>query len=303
MRYLDQMMKIAALVLGIVLTTAGSAQAKQAPVATAVISDPPRDPAHPAYNKQLLIPSAGVGMNALLFVAAGGGPKPIVILMHGLPGNERNLDLAQAIRRAGWNVLAFTYRGAWGSPGNFSISNALEDGKAALAFVRSAEGAKLGIDGERVVLAGHSLGGFVSAFTAAEGVPVGLILIDASNMGLRHRQLVADGPQGRAAFVARYDDFGNALHGATPESIADELISRGAAWDLTAIAPRLRKLPVMSVYATKGNAVENNMLADRLKQSGNARVTAVEMNTDHAFADHRIALASTVVEWLLGLPK
>ena len=82
-------------------------------------------------------------MNALLFVAAGKGPHPTVILMHGLPGNERNLDLAQAIRRAGWDVLTFTYRGAWGSAGDFSISNAMEDTAAALDFARSDAGAKL----------------------------------------------------------------------------------------------------------------------------------------------------------------
>ena len=73
-------------------------------------------------------------MNALLFVAGGKGPHPTVILMHGLPGNERNLDLAQAIRRAGWDVLTFTYRGAWGSPGDFSIANSMEDTAAALAL-------------------------------------------------------------------------------------------------------------------------------------------------------------------------
>ncbi|MFD3266336.1 hypothetical protein [Phenylobacterium ferrooxidans] len=32
-------------------------------------------------------------------------------------GNEKNLDLAQAVRRAGWNAAAFNYRGSWGSPG------------------------------------------------------------------------------------------------------------------------------------------------------------------------------------------
>ena len=30
-------------------------------------------------------------------------------------------------------------------------------------------------------------------------------------------------------------------------------------------------------------------------------VTAVEMDTDHPFSDHRIALATTVVRWLQGL--
>ena len=95
-------------------------------------------------------------MNALLFAAQGDGPKPTVILLHGLPGNERNLDLAQALRRVGWNVLTFTYRGAWGSDGKFILGNAIEDGEAALAFARSADGAKLGIDPRRIVIGGHS---------------------------------------------------------------------------------------------------------------------------------------------------
>ena len=123
-------------------------------------------------------------MNALLFAASGAGPKPTLILMHGLPGNERNLDLAQAVRRAGWNVLTFTYRGAWGSPGNFSIHGAVEDAAAALAFARSARGAGLSIDPARLVLAGHSMGGLTAMLTAANQQDLaGLILLDAWNAG------------------------------------------------------------------------------------------------------------------------
>jgi pimeloyl-ACP methyl ester carboxylesterase len=56
-------------------------------------------------------------MNALFYLAGGPGPHPTIVLLHGFPGNEQNLDLAQSIRRAGWNVLTLHYRGAWGSPG------------------------------------------------------------------------------------------------------------------------------------------------------------------------------------------
>ena len=123
-------------------------------------------------------------MNALLFVAAGKGPHRTVILMHGLPGNERNLDLAQAIRRAGWDVLTFTYRGAWGSAGDFSISNAMEDTPAALDFARSADGARSSASIPRhIVLAGHSMGGATAMMTAAARLGLdGLILIDAWNI-------------------------------------------------------------------------------------------------------------------------
>ena len=47
-----------------------------APRHASAIVDPPRDAAFPAHNKQLLIPSHGVGLNALLFIAAGKGPHP-----------------------------------------------------------------------------------------------------------------------------------------------------------------------------------------------------------------------------------
>jgi pimeloyl-ACP methyl ester carboxylesterase len=50
-----------------------------------------------------------------------------MVLLHGLPGNERNLDLAQAVRRAGWTVVTFNYRGSWGSPGHYSFAGDLKD--------------------------------------------------------------------------------------------------------------------------------------------------------------------------------
>src|SRR3954462_11893092 len=123
---------IAGLATFALLDFATDAGAVPADPGRAAIVDPPRDAAHPARNRQLLIDSHGSKMNALFFLAAGAGPHPTMLLLHGLPGNERNLDLAQAVRRAGWNVLTFTYRGAWGSEGNFSISNAIDDAGAAL---------------------------------------------------------------------------------------------------------------------------------------------------------------------------
>jgi pimeloyl-ACP methyl ester carboxylesterase len=260
--------------------------------------DPPRDTAHPAHNQQLLIPSGGVGMNAVLFSAAGVGTHPTVILMHGLPGNERNLDLAQAIRRCGWDVLTFTYRGAWGSPGDFSITHAMEDAAAALAFARSPEAAKLGIDPRRIVLAGHSMGGAAAFMTAASATDLdGLILLDAWNIAGG----TSKGAISRDEMIRGFDDFGNALHGATPETIADEVIAERSQWDLPANAHRLAKLPILTVTARYGGAAENAPTTEALRAAGNRRLTAIEMATDHPFSDHRLALAATVTDWLQRL--
>jgi pimeloyl-ACP methyl ester carboxylesterase len=278
-------------ILAAVASLALATPVAAAPRHGSAIVDPPRDAAFPAHNQQLLIPSQGVGLNALLFVAAGKGPHRTVILMHGLPGNERNLDLAQAMRRAGWDVLTFTYRGAWGSPGDFSIAHSMEDTQAALDFARSADGAKLGIDPRHIVLAGHSMGGATALMTASHNKGLdGLVLMDAANIadeaGIPRNQLVAG-----------LDDFGNALHGASPESVADEMLTQGKRWDSVEAASRLAGLPVLSVTARYSFAPQNRPVTAALRRAG-ARVTAIEMNSDHPFADHRIALAQTVVGWL-----
>jgi pimeloyl-ACP methyl ester carboxylesterase len=268
------------------------------PVHGSATVDPPRDAAFPAHNQQLLIPSHGVGLNALLLVTGGKGPHPTVILMHGLPGNERNLDLAQAIRRAGWDVLTFTYRGAWGSPGDFSITNSTEDTAAALDFARSDAGARLGIDAKHIVLAGHSMGGATAAMTAAASHGLdGLILIDAWNIAMKNSK----GAESRAEFIKGFDDFGNSLHGTTPESVADEVIAKRSQWDLVAAAPRLAGLPILSVSAKHGIAEANQALVAAIRHAGNRDLTAIEMDTDHSFSDHRIALSKAVVAWLQKL--
>ena len=150
----------------LVLSAGAAASSRGIPLA--VTTDPAPDAAHPTRNVQVLVPSHGVGMNALFNLASGAGAHPTVVLFHGFPGNEQNLDLAQAIRRAGWNVLTLHYRGSWGSPGAFSLAGVMDDARAADAFVRDpAVAAKYGIDTRRIVLAGHSMGGFMAASVAA----------------------------------------------------------------------------------------------------------------------------------------
>src|ERR1700689_2313893 len=98
---------------------------------------PAGDRTNAASMQTFQIPSHGALLNALVYVAAGAGPHPAVVLLHGFPGNERNLDLAQDIRRAGWDVLYFDYRGSGGSTGDFSFSHGIEDTAAAARYPRT----------------------------------------------------------------------------------------------------------------------------------------------------------------------
>lgn len=105
--------------------SAASASAQSVPAA--VFTDPPPNAAHPAGMAVLHIPSHGVLINGIVYQPSGAGSHPTLVICHGLPGNEKNLDLAQAVRRAGWNAVTFNYRGSWGSPGVYPFAQNLED--------------------------------------------------------------------------------------------------------------------------------------------------------------------------------
>ena len=63
--------------------------------------------------------------------------------------------------------------------------------------------------------------------------------------------------------VAGFDDFGNSLHGATPESVADEVLAKRAQWNLVAAAAKLAKLPVLTINAAYGIGERNQPVTRR----------------------------------------
>src|ERR1700692_4582550 len=161
----------------------GDALAQSVPAA--IFTDPPPDKAHPAKMTVVHIPTHGLLINGVFYQASGAGLQPTIVSCHGLPGNEKNLDLAQAARRAGWNAVTFNYRGSWGSPGNFRFAQNPEDAAAVLKYLRKPSNATaLGIDMRRIVLAGHSMGGWVTAMTASKDSALsGSTLVPAADMG------------------------------------------------------------------------------------------------------------------------
>lgn len=287
------------------LALAAGSPAWAQPIPAAVISDPAPDAAHPTRNVQVLIPSGAVAMNAVFMVASGAGPHPTLVLLHGLPGNEQNLDLAQAVRRAGWNVLTLHYRGSWGSPGTFSLAHVLEDADAALAFVRQPDvAAKYGVDTRRLVIGGHSMGGWASAMHATHDPQLaGVVLLDSMDAAGAGTGLKAI-PAAQLPTIAaqRFDDLGSSLGAIGPTDLARELIANGAGWSVVERAAKFGHTPVLVVGAQRAGGRYNHALAEAIAKAG-GKVTDVTLPTDHPFSDHRIALEGLVVGWLQALPK
>lgn len=262
---------------------------------------PPGDP--PAALAELSFASGGERMNGIAYLAAGPGPHPTVVLLHGYPGNERSLDLAHALRRDGWNVVFFHYRGAWGSGGSFSFGHALEDVAAVLRMVRWEPFARAQrIDPQRLVLIGHSMGGFLALATASEdpGVRCAVSLAGA-NLGAFGRGIAAD-PAVRAAAIEAFGAGSGPLRGFSGAAAADELAANAARWDLVERAPALAGRPLLLVAggrdAVTPPADHHAPLVAALRAAGAVQTEERILPSDHAFSDQRVAVARAVLAFL-----
>jgi uncharacterized protein len=277
----------------IVLAALFAASAFGQSVPPAIYTDPPTDAANPARMSVLQIPTHGVQINGIVYQASGAGPHPTIVICHGLPGDEKNLDLAQALRRAGWNAVTFNYRGSWGSPGDFRFSHTVEDAEAVLAYLRDpANAKKLGIDTHRIVIAGHSMGGWVVVHVAAQDHGLyGAIIFSAADMN----QI---GEMPRERLVAFTTENMHALAGVTPESMADELSGLDKKSRFEDEAAGLAHTPLLALTAHEAIAPQTDALVAAIRAHDGNNVTEMHVDTDHGWSDHRIALESIIITWL-----
>lgn len=260
---------------------------------TLTIQDLKWDESSPAGFVELSIPSSGSSMQGFLLRANGKQKHPTLILLHGYPGNERNLDLAQVVRSRGWNVLYFDYRGSWASQGKFSFENSVDDVVNVVAFCDKNQD-KLQIDPSNIVLFGHSMGGWV-ALKALQKLPTvrkGFALStwniysDFKDVKTQEQLLaIVKNPKASPGYF---------VLNSPPEEIFAPVIAKPAYFDPTNDAKALADKQIVML----DEHPDNKGLADALRGSNKAYFDYQVWKTDHGFTNKRVSLMNMVLSFL-----
>ena len=218
--------------------------------------------------------------------------RPVVILCHGMPGQEQNIDLAQALRRAGYFVIYFWYRGVWGSHGNYSFSHLYEDVHTVVDYVRSGK-TGLPIDTDEIYLFGHSMGGFAALNALATGLKVKKVFLLAP-CNICYRQLFE---KDKLAGLTQTKDSGY-YHLERYTILEDELNEHENDWYFPNLVDRLpRDIPYTILCGMQDTVcpAETHVrpMLEKMEALG-FDVNYMERDDGHSFHASRLWLATTV---------
>jgi dipeptidyl aminopeptidase/acylaminoacyl peptidase len=212
--------------------------------------------------------------------AEGETPRPTAILLHGVPGVEKNLDLAYALRDAGRNALYFHYRGCWESEGAYSFDGLLEDVRAATEWVLG----QPSVDKERLVLLGSSLGGYAT--------------LAAGAADSRFRALVALCPLIDPAVAPLSMDmateFAGMLQGVSAVQLKDQWACLKPIMNVT---EELRDRRILLITGDLDELFHPNHYEHFVKELPNVRWRRLARG-DHSFSGCRKELVEAVLQWL-----
>ncbi|MPZ92843.1 MAG: alpha/beta fold hydrolase [Actinobacteria bacterium] len=230
----------------------------------------------------VVIESGGTKLLGTLFLARGDEPKPTALLLHGLPGIEKNYDLAHALRDAGWNSLIFHYRGSWGSGGDYRFETLADDARTALDHLSSRTYEQ--VNPRSFALVGHSMGGWVAVRAGNDERVRAVVTIGAVTE-----------PR-RVHFTAAMAEvsFTPFLSGITPAEFETQWTALDGILEEAGALDR----PLLIVHAANDPIVpveQAHLLHDA--SGGRARLE-LHPDANHAFVWHRRWLIDLVVGWL-----
>lgn len=219
---------------------------------------------------------------------------PVVVMLHGFPGLEQNMDMPPVLRRGGIATLYFSYRGVWGGHGYYSFSHLIEDAFTVVNWVREhAEAYR--VDPERIYLMGHSMGGFTALNAIAQGVNVrGAVIMAPCDMAMRYE----DQPEKFDGMMKTAEQGYFRLE--HENSLREDIKENYKKWRFDALADKIpQDMPLHFIGGTRDIAVPPEKHTKPIYNLLRARgmdVSYQELDAGHIFTPCRIALTNMVFD-------
>jgi len=246
------------------------------------------DEFYPAKQVELQIKSGGFTMYGFAYTADGKGPHPTVVLLHGFPGHERSLDLAQNMRRAGYNVIYFNYRGAWGSKGTFGFQNAIDDAGVVVDYLSDSLNMEtLSVDTSKIVFVGHGVGAGIALLAGLKDPRVKSVVgISVFNP---YVLLQGDLAPGNLIGLKEYLLTLGMLN-CNPNKFLNDILDKLGKYDIESQVSKSSK-PILVIDEHMNNTYFSKY---NPRESFDYKI----WDTDHAFSNRRIALTKEIINWL-----
>ncbi|MEK6552443.1 MAG: hypothetical protein AABZ54_03215 [Bacteroidota bacterium] len=259
------------------------------------------DREYPATKAPVVFYNEGSKILGTIFLAAGKEPHATAILLCGFPGNESNADIAYMLRRQGFNVLTFYYRGSWGSQGIYSWKNLVNDTLAAYNFLKDKSiTEQFKIDEKKIFFIGHSIGGFAALYNSIFLNDVKNICAMAPfNAGYFGKFLQVN-PEIKLYSIQKMLSSMDFVNCNSPGSLLDEIIEHSDKWDLINYIDKLKEKNLLIIGAkydiTAPLEIHHNPFIDKLK-TNNSKLETTVLATCHSFSDKRIQLMRLISDW------
>ena len=216
---------------------------------------------------------------------------PVVLMLHGHPGGDKNWDIGEALRANGFAVAVISYRGVWGSHGDYLMSHNIEDVISAVDFLRE-KADEYRLDPNRVYLFGHSMGGFSALNAMARGLQVsGAVLMAPYDAGYKY---LYDRPNFDGVMACKARGYFNL---ASETALEEDAAENAEKWNFrNLMASWSKDVPMAFIDGTKDTTSQHmGPIVEEMQKAG-FRVTYHLLEDGHMFPLHRATIARIALE-------